>query len=176
MQSTLIGTVLEGVPVFEKEIRGEKFYTILVQFFDAPMKVLMSEYVMTSKYEGTIAVTGCVTSTHKRKTLPKFYFYASTIEAVDIDTPLSNEISFDGKIVKIGEFKLNTRNHDILPLVLKSSSPFHKQDTILYLCTKNTDARLLKDKPPGYNVTGTGYLKAYKDIFEVLVTSIEVIS
>lgn len=172
--SKLVGNVIDGKPKFNREVKGEKFYTIDVQFLEAKIKVLISEYLVKESYDGVIEVTGCIMSDFKKKELPQFYFYANSIQNVDLDTPLTNELNFAGEVTKVGDFTTNARCRDILPLVMSTSSPL-ETTSVLYLCTRDRTARMLKDKSSKYNVEGTGYLKQYRDVYEILVTRIEVV-
>lgn len=173
--STLIGNVLDGVPKFNRSIDGEKFYTIDVEFKEVRIKVLMSEYVSAGRtFEDKISVTGCLMSDVHKGKLPVFYFYANAIESVDLDTELTNTINFTVTITKVREFKQNDRSKDILPLVGSNGSPLCAT-SVFYLCTINSLARRLKDVPKDYVLSGTGYLKAFRDVYEIYVQDAEIV-
>ena len=80
--SKLVGVVVDGIPTYDRTVRGEKFNRITVDFNGITIPVLFSEYVVTeTELIGKIVVTGCLASDVKRGTIPKFYFYANTIES-----------------------------------------------------------------------------------------------
>jgi hypothetical protein len=170
--SVLVGEVVNGEPTLfnrlNQEIKNEKFYYIEVQFLDAKIKVVFSEYIKQEKYYGKIAVTGYLASLLNEEGKPDFFFYANLIESVDLDTPITNEISFTYKVTKTSRFKANSRGVDILPLVVADYTA-QKTTSVLYLCARGQVARRLKDKPHGYYITGNGYLKQYRNIYEVIV-------
>ena len=171
-QSVIVGAVIDGTPKLNRTVRNEKFYTIVVEFKGTEIPVLISEYNLREEYSDTIQVTGCVMSDFKKGELPKFYFYANAIENVDADTPLSNEIYFCGKVTKNRGFTTNARCRDILALSLSDMSPVCGV-SVLYVSARDAVARKLKDRPVPYEVAGRGYLKAYRDVYEIIVTEIE---
>lgn len=173
-QSTLVGTVVDSVPQHYSTVHAEKFYSITVDFNGTVIPVLISEYILKEKYEGTIQVTGCVISEYKRGNLPKFVFYANDIVSVDVDTPMSNEVNFCGKVTKDRGFTTNSRCRDLLPLTISDISPTHST-SVLYICARDKIARELKNKEIGYSVEGKGYLKQYRDVYEILVTELNVL-
>lgn len=172
--STLIGEVVDGKLKKNREVDGEEFYTIQVSFRGTEIPVLFSKFVNDTEYpENTkLAVTGCIMSDISGGKLPKFYFYANKMEVVDIDEETTNIINFTCTVTKVREFKTNSRCVDILPLVGSDGSPL-SSTSILYLCLRSSIARKLKDKPKGYTLTGTGYLKPYKDIYEIYVATVD---
>lgn len=171
--SKLIGEVIEGKPKFDHATNdGEKFYTIRVQFLDAEIDVMFSEYLLEDKFSDKIEVTGYLASTPRKNASPRFYFYGNQIKSVDIDTPITNELNFSYRVTKAGEFKQNQRCTDILPLVASDYTALHTT-SVLYLCARGKVARKLKGKEKGYYVNGRGYLKQYRDIYEVLIVELE---
>lgn len=173
--STLVGNVLNGKPEFNREIDGEKFYTIDVEFKSVTIKVLISEYICAGRvFEDKISVTGCLMSDVYRKgKLPVFYFYANKIVAADMDAEVNNLVNFSVTVTKVRDFNHNEQCKDILPLVGSAGSPL-STTSVLYLCTINSLARKLKDIPKGYTLTGTGYLKKFRDIYEIYVQDAEI--
>ena len=170
--STLIGEVTDGKPKFHSEVDGEKFYTIEVQFLDAKINVMFSQYLLQDEFCDKVKVTGFLASTPRKGDNPDFYFYGNKIENVDIDTPITNELNFSYRITKVGEFKQNQRCTDILPLVASDYTALHTT-SVLYLCARGKVARKLKGKEKGYYVNGRGYLKQYRDIYEVLIIELD---
>ena len=172
--SELIGKVVDGQRQLNRTIADEKFYTILVDFRGTVIRVLFSEYVSTKDYENDskIKVTGCLMSDIADHKIPVFYIYGNTIESVDIDTETTNEISFSCTVTKVKEFKSNGRCVDILPLVVADGSPL-STTSVLYLCARSKVARKLKDKEKGYTITGVGYLKTFRDIYEIYINHVE---
>ena len=170
--STLIGEVVEGEPVFSHEYDGEQFFKIRVKFQDATIDVMFSEYIIQGKFTGKVKVTGYLASDVVKGSDPRFYFYASIIESVDLDTPTTNEITFSYKVTRVGEFKVSSRGVDILPLVASDYTTF-KTTSVLYLCIRGKGARKLKDKEKGYYISGKGYLKQCRNAYEVIVMKLE---
>jgi len=170
----LIGQVLDGTPVENRVIDGERFFTIKVSFRKTEIPVLFSEYIDVSGFEkdAKVRVTGCIMSDIRSGELPVFYFYANKIELADLDEELTNEVKFSCTVTKVKDFQTNTRCVDILPLVAADSSPL-KTTSILYLCARNADARKLKGKPKGYTITGKGYLTPFRDVYEIYITEVE---
>lgn len=166
--STLIGEVVEGEPIFSHEYEDESFYKISVKFRDAVIDVVFSEYILQGKFTGKVQVVGYLASNVVKDGKPEFYIYANSIESVDLDTPITNEITFSYKVTRVGDFKVSTRGVDILPLVASDYTPFHTT-SVLYLCVRDKGARKLKDKQKGYYISGTGYLKQCRDIYEVII-------
>lgn len=172
--SELVGKIVDGELKLNRNINGEKFYTILASFHDTVIPVLFSSYVNSVQFDtdSKIKVSGCLMSDIARDKLPVFYLYANSIEQVDIDTETTNQINFSCTVTKVREFKTNSRCVDILPLVAADGSPLNTT-SVLYLCAKNSIARKLKDKEKGYTITGTGYLKAFRDIYEIYINSVD---
>ena len=172
-QSTLIGTVVDGTPKLNRTVHNERFYSIEVEILGATIPVLISEYILKEQYSETVQIKGCLMSDYKKGVLPKFYIYANDITNVDADTPLTNEVQFSGKVTKNKGFTTNTRCRSILPLTLSDRSPIGGI-SVLYVCIRDKAARELKDRDIGYTIQGTGYLKKYRDVYEILVTDFEV--
>ena len=172
--SELIGVVVDGTPTPNREIDGEKFNTIKVSFRDTVIPVLCSEHVNTTVFDkGTkVKVVGCLMSDIEDNQLPVFNFYANSIELTDMDAESTNLINFSCTVTKVREFKTNSRCVDILPLVASDGSPLHTT-SVLYLCAHSSVARKLKDKKKGYTISGTGYLKAFRDIYEILIVNVD---
>lgn len=172
--SELIGTVVDGKLTPNREIDGEKFYTIKVAFRETEILVLFSEYVNTQEFpkDTKVKVVGCLMSDIEEGKLPVYYFYANSIEAVDMDTETTNLINFSCTVTKVKEFKTNSRCVDILPLVASDGSPLNTT-SVLYLCARSSVARKLKDKPKGYTISGTGYLKPFRDIYEIYIVDVD---
>lgn len=173
-QSILVGTVIDGTPKLNRTVHNEKFYTIDVEFKGTTIPVLISEYSVKEEYSDTIQVKGCVMSDFKKGELPKFYFYANEIINVDADTPVTNQVNFCGTVTKNRGFNTNTRCRDILALTISDTSPVGGV-SVLYICARDAFAREFKDMDIPYNIEGTGYLKPYKDVYEILVTDIKLI-
>lgn len=170
--SKLVGEVVNGEPKFHHEHDEEEFYVITVQFLDAQIDVMFSEYLLQGQFSGKVEVTGYLASTVAKGSKPQFFFYANLIESVDIDTPITNELNFTYKVTKVGDFKVNQHGVDILPLVASDYTALHTT-SVLYLCVRGKGARKLKNKDKGYYINGKGYLKQYRDIYEVIILEIK---
>lgn len=172
--SELIGSVVDGTLVPNRIIDNEQFYTIQVSFRDTVIPVLFSQFVNEESFtpDTKLKVTGCVMSDIAGGQLPVFYFYANAIEVVELDSEETNLVNFSCTVTKVREMKSNTRCVDILPLVAADGSPL-STTSILYLCARNGIARKLKTKEKGYTITGSGYLKQFRDIYEIYVTNVD---
>lgn len=175
--SELVGKVVNAKPVQDREIDGEQFFTIDVQFRDTTIPVLYSSCITDKEFEeGTkVRVTGCLMSDVKQKELPKFYFYANSIVSADMDEETTNEINFSCNVTKVKEISADSHCVDILPLVASDSTPLDTT-SVLYLCARNGLARRLKNRERGYTITGRGYLKQFRDIYEVYITHVDNLS
>ena len=171
--SKLIGEVIDGTPRDYLILNGEHFLAIEVMFLDAPIDVLVSEYVKQESYSGKVEVTGYLASTPSKEGHPTFYFMANSIENVPDDTPISNTVNFKYKVTKVSKFKANSRGIDLLPLVVADYTA-HQTTSVIYMCLRGALARKHKDKPAGYYISGEGYLKHYRDIYEIIVMDAEV--
>lgn len=174
--STLIGSVVDGNPVENRVINNEKFYTIKVSFRGVPIRVLYSQYVYTNvlEPETKIQVTGTLISDIRHGEVPDFYFYANKIDVVDIDVESTNEVNFRCTVTKVRDFIVNAHCVEILPLVASDSTPLGTT-SILYICARADIARKLKDREKGYLLTGKGYLKPFRDIYEIYVNEASII-
>lgn len=172
--SELIGEVVDGKLTLNRTIDGEDFYTISVSFRGTVIPVLFSQYVNDKVFEaGTkLKVVGCLMSDISEGKLPVFYFYANSFEVLDLDAETTNVINFSCVVTKVREFKTNSRCVDILPLVTSDGSPLNTT-SVFYLCARGSVARKLKDKEKGYTVTGTGYIKSYRDVYEIYIMDLE---
>lgn len=172
--SELIGEVVAGKLQINRIIEDECFYTVLVKFHGTVIPVLFSQYVRFDDFEkgSKVKVIGCLMSDVVEGQLPIFYIYANSIESVDIDMETTNRINFSCKVTKVREFKTNSRCIDILPLVACYGSPLNST-SVLYLTAYSGIARKLKDVVSGYTINGVGYLKAFRDIYEIYITDIE---
>lgn len=171
--SKLIGEVVDGQPRDFVSINNEMFKAITVQFLDAQIDVVISEYVAVQQYSGKIEVTGYLASNVQKGTVPMFFVFANDIVSVPEDTPVTNKVQFKYKVTKVSKFKSNSRGVDLLPLVAADYTA-HQTTSVIYLCVRGLNARKLKDKKPGYYLTGEGYLKQYRDIYEIITTDVEV--
>ena len=171
--SKLVGVVVDGIPTYDRTVRGEKFNRITVDFNGITIPVLFSEYVVTeTELIGKIVVTGCLASDVKRGTIPKFYFYANTIESAEDDAEPCSSVNFELKVTKIKGFQQNKQSRDILPLVCSTGNPI-SGTSVIYLCLMDGAARKFKDNEVGYTITGTGDLHAFRDIYEVYADTAE---
>ena len=172
--SELIGSVVDGSLVPNRVIDGEQFYTIIVSFRDTKIPVLFSEFVNTKVFEKDtkLRVSGCVMSDIAGGKLPVFYFYANAIEVEALDSEETNIVNFSCQVTKVREMQHNSKCIDILPLVASDGSPL-RTTSILYLCARTGIARKLKNKEKGYVITGSGYLKQFRDIYEIYITNVE---
>ncbi|MCM1215115.1 MAG: hypothetical protein NC548_11415 [Lachnospiraceae bacterium] len=170
--SKLIGEVIAGEPVFWDEIDEESYYKIRVRFLDAEIDVVFSEYILQGMFSGKVEVTGYLASRITKGEKPDFYFHANLIESVDLDTPISNKVTFAYKVTKVGKFKVSQRGVDLLPLVASDYTAQHST-SVLYLCVRGKGARKLKDKEKGYYISGEGFLKQYRDIYEIIILNLE---
>lgn len=169
--SKLVGEVVDGEPVFCFEDDDEQYFSITVRFLNATIKVVFSEYIIQGHYSGKVEVTGYLASDFQSKNNIDFYLHANAIESVDIDTPSSNTLQFTYKVTKVGKMKANQRGVDVLPLVV-SDYTSRQTTSVLYLCVRGKWARKLKDMQKGYYITGEGYLKQYRNVYEVIVLNL----
>lgn len=169
--STLVGVVIDGVPTLDREVHSEKFYSITVDFCGVTIPVVFSEYVKVDpELVGKITVRGCLASDVKRGKIPKFYFYANSVDPADADAEPSCNIDFELKVTKSKGFQQNKQGRDILPLVCSTGNPI-SGTSVIYLCLMNSAARKFKDMDIGYTIYGTGSLNAFRDIYEVYCTN-----
>lgn len=168
----LIGEVIDGVPKLSKEINGEQFYTIRVHFNEVDIDVMMSEYLKKDEFKGKICVTGYLITFTRYQEKPYGAIYANKISQASFDADLTNEVCFSYKITKIYDLKFNKQGIDILPIICADYTSL-KTTSVIYLCLRGKLARQLKDAEPGIRINGRGYLKQYRDIFEILVTELE---
>lgn len=169
--SKLVGEVIDGEPKFRFEEDDESFFSITVQFLDARIDVVFSEYIIQGNYSGKVEVTGYLASDVDKHDKIDFYFMANLIESVDIDTPLSNKVQFAYKVTKVSKLKANARGVDVLPLVV-SDYTARQTTSVLYLCVRGKWARKLKSRDKGYYISGEGYLKQYRDVYEIIVLNL----
>lgn len=169
--SVLVGTVIEGDPVENRVINNEKFYTIKARFHKAEIRVLYSQYTFSGTFnkDSMISVTGCLMSDIKQGSRPEFYLYANKIEVVDLDTESTNTLNFRCSITRVKDFCINSRCIEILPLVAAEKNPLGAT-SVLYITAHDGIARKLKDKDKGYTLMGEGYLRSYRDIFDITIT------
>lgn len=172
--SVLIGSVVEGTPKLNRTIKGERFYTVKVSFNSTVIPVLYSQYVNDKEFEKDtkLKVTGCLMSDIADGKLPVFYIYANSIEVESIDCEECNLLNFSCTVTKVRDFKTNNNCTDILPLVASDGSPLCTT-SILYLCAKHSTARKLRNKKKGYTISGNGYLKQYRDIYEIYIKDVD---
>lgn len=170
----LIGSVVDGELRVDRMIEDEVFYTVTMRFKDTVVPVLFSSYINSENLvtDTKYAVKGCIMSDIEQGNLPVFYFYVNSMKVVDMDSETTNIVSFSCTVTKVKEFDTNSRGIDILPLVGSDASPL-SSTSILYLCARKSLARKLKDKPKGYTITGRGYLKQYRDVYEIYIMDIE---
>lgn len=171
--SKLIGEVIDGTPVDFVKINGELFKAIDVQILDARINVVISEFVALEEYSGKIEITGYLASNVQKGSVPTFFLFANEIVSVPDDTPITNKVQFKYKVTKVSKFKSNSRGVDLLPLIAADYTA-HQTTSVIYLCVRGINARKLKDRKPGYHITGEGYLKQYRDIYEIITTDVEV--
>lgn len=166
--SVLVGTVIDGNPVENRVINNEKFYTIKAKFHKAEIRVLYSQYTFdnTLNKDTKIAVTGCLMSDIKQGSRPDFYLYANKIEVVDMDTESTNTLNFRCSITRVKDFCINSRCMEIQPLVAAERNPLGAT-SILYISARDGIARKLKDREKGYALAGKGYLRSYRDIYDI---------
>lgn len=169
----IVGVVTDGALVKNREYKGETFYTIKVKFLSAEIPVLFSEYVNSTVFDtdSKVKVKGCLMSDIITGSIPKFYFFANSIEPVDIDTDCSNEVNFLCTVTKVKKLTPNSRCEDILPLVCADKSPINTT-SIIYLCVKGADARKLNGREKGYVIQGKGQLRTFRDVYEIWTTEI----
>ena len=171
--SRLVGVVVNGIPTVDRTVHGETFKRITVDFNGVVIPVLFSEHIATDvELVGKVVVTGCLASDVKRNTIPKFYFYANSIENADADEEPCSRINFELKVTKSKGFQQNNQSRDILPLVCSTGNPI-SGTSVVYLCLMNHAARKFKDVPVNYTIKGTGDLHAFRDIYEVYSTDAE---
>ncbi len=171
--STMIGTVVDGIPKLDRVINGEEFHTIEVDFRGTQITLLYSTIVCTREFATNtkVKVVGCLMSEIPKKSIPVFYFYCHSIEEVDIDSEPTNTINFSCVVTKVGKFTVNSRCEDLLPVTAFDGSPI-RTTTLLFLYIRGAFARRLKDKPKGYVIQGSGYLCKYRSGYEILVTDV----
>ena len=171
--SVLTGEVIDGIPVEYGTLHGEKFYTIKVKFRTCEIKVLISEHTMLEEYGGVISVTGYL-ATFKVKEENRKYeyvFVGTKIEQAELDSPLTNQISFNYKVTRVEKLDVNGYGVEVLTLYASFYTPF-KTTSIVKLCAKSQAARVLNNREPGFYISGQGYLKSYKDTYEIIITDI----
>ena len=171
--SKLVGEVIDVSPRDFARISGETFKAITVQLLDAKIDVVISEFVAKESYEGKVEITGYLASKVQKGTVPLFFIFANEIVEVPEDTAITNKVQFRYKVTKVSKFKVNSRGVDLLPMVAADYTA-HQTTSVIYLCVRGLNARKLKDKKPGYYVAGEGYLKQYRDIYEIITTEVTV--
>lgn len=172
--SKLVGIVVDKEPTLDRTVHNENFYRIMVNFNGVTIPVLYSEYnVKNRELDGKVEITGCLASDVKRGQIPKFYIYANSIEEADVDTEPTCTVDFNLKITKSKGLQQNKQGKDILPLVCSTSNPI-SGTSVIYLCLMNNAARRLQSTPMGYTIEGRGDLHAFRDIYEVYATDVEI--
>lgn len=170
---TIVGEVVDGTPqLHHKSSAGESFYKIRVNFVDTEIDVLVSEYNMLENYSGKVAVTGFYASLAHKRQLPKFFFFANEVESADVDAKETDEIAFHCKVSRVGKINHSTSGADACTVYASDYSPLHIT-SILYLAAKGKWARMLQGKKKGSFVSGTGRIKAFRDVYEIVITDID---
>lgn len=170
--STLVGEVIDGIPVFHHEGQdGERFYKIKVNFAGTEIDVVFSAYTKKDEYKDKIAVTGFLASRTAKYKVPDFFIFANKIVNVDIDTTTTNEICFQGKISRVGQMNTSLKGVDALTVYISDYTPL-KSTSVLYICAKDKFARMLQHTPKGTYITGKGNIKPFKDVYEIVLSEI----
>lgn len=172
-RSVITGEVVDGTVTHNRTVSSEAFNTVLISFRNNVIPVLFSEFLdfPECKAGDKIIVTGTLMSDWEVGKPTTYYFYASKFELTDIDAETNNEINFDVFVTKVKELTTDGRGRDILPLMANKRSPLHTT-SVLQLCAIDETARKLSRNKKGFQLSGKGYLKSFRDIFEILITSI----
>lgn len=152
----------------------EKFYTVQVNLRSCTIPMLISEFNLDKVVIGKVKITGSLFSDCIPSQLPRFYLYANKLEAAEPDVELTNEVAFTGTVTKVKEASVDAFGRDVLPMYVSTVSPLNTE-SVLYLALKNQLARVNKNRKPRFKVRGTGYIKPFRDVYEIHVTQLEVI-
>lgn len=178
--STLIGFIKNPEPVFDRTIGDEtfgdqleKFYTVECELRKSSIPLLISEHNLDCLVKGKVSITGSLFSDYVDIPLPKSYIYVNKIEPVSPDTDLTNEVNFSGTVTVVRDMTVDSVSRDTLPIVVANTSPLNTP-SILLVTLKDGNARRNKGKKPKFNISGTGYLLKYKDVYEIHAKNIVV--
>lgn len=152
----------------------EKFYTVQVKLHSCTIPMLVSEVNLDQIIKGKVKITGSLFSDYVSAQLPRFYIYANKLEAADPDVELTNEVTFMGTVTKIKPMSFDAFGRDVLFMYVSTVSPL-STESLLFLVLKNQFARINKDRKPHFKVRGTGYIKPFRDVYEIVATRFEVL-
>lgn len=152
----------------------ETFYKVDLELRGCTIPLIISEFSADEIIKGKVKITGSLFSDYVAKQIPRFYIYANKVEAAEPDVELTNEVSFMGQVTKIKELTHDSYGRDVLFMYASTVSPLNTE-SVLFLVLKNQLARVNKDKQPHFKVAGTGYIKPFRDVYEILVKQFEVI-
>lgn len=177
--SELVGVIRDPTPKLNRIVGDEssgqpleKFYTVDIILRDCTIPLVISEYSLGDVCVGTVRVTCSLFSDFQQNQLPMFYLYCNRIEPVEPDTPMTNVVNFSGTVTKVKPLTVDAAGRDVLPMILSDTSPM-QSDSVLYLNLKNQMARVNQNRKPRFKVQGCGFIKPYKDIYEIHVQEIE---
>lgn len=152
----------------------ETFYSVKVKLKTCEIPILVSEYNLDQIIKGKVRITGSLFSDYVSNQIPRFYVYANKLEAADPDEELTNEVSYMGTVTKIKPLSHDSYGRDVLFMYVSTVSPLNSE-SLLFLVLKNQLARVNKDRKPHFKVRGTGYIKKYRDVYEIIATKFEVL-
>ncbi len=178
----LIGEILDPDSITVDRVCGdvdlgeveETFYAVDCKIHSCTIKLLISEFNKDQIVKGKVKITGSLFSDYVSGQLPSFYIYANKLEAADPDADLTNEITFTGTVTKIKPITVDSYGRDVLFMYVSTVSPL-KTESVLFLALKNQLARLNKDRTPHFKVRGSGYIKPFRDVYEIIATRLEVL-
>lgn len=152
----------------------ERFYCVNVELRACTIPMVISEFNLDKIIKGKVKITGSLFSDCVPSQLPRFYIYANKLEPADPDVELTNEVAFTGTVTKVKPASVDAFGRDVVSMYLSTVSPLNTE-SVLFLVLKGQMARINKNLSPRFKVNGTGYIKPYRDVYEVLVTKFEVI-
>lgn len=152
----------------------ETFYKVDLVLRGCTIPLIISEFSAEQVIKGKVKITGSLFSDYVAKQIPRFYIYANKVEAAEPDAELTNEISFMCRVTKIKELTSDSYGRDVLFMYASTCSPLNTE-SVLFLVLKNQMARVNKNRQPNFNITGTGFIKPFRDVYEILVKQFEVI-
>ena len=150
----------------------EKFYKVDVNLRQCTIPMVISEFNLDKIIKGKVKITGSLFSDCVPSQLPRFYIYANKLEPADPDVELTNEVAFTGTVTKVKPASVDAFGRDVVSMYISTVSPLNTESVLVL---KGQMARINKTKSPRFKVNGTGYVKPYRDVYEVLVTQFEVI-
>lgn len=180
-QCELIGEIVDPTPTVDRKCGDaslgeveETFYAVEVHLRSCTIPVLISEYNLDQVIKGKVKITGSLFSDYVSNQIPRFYIYVNKLEPADPDVELTNEVSYMGTVTKIKPITTDAFGRDVLFMYVSTVSPLNTE-SVLFLVLKNQLARVNKDRTPHFKVRGTGYIKPFRDVYEIIATRFEVL-